>query len=186
MELDALGRKLAVAHRHHHLTPVGARLQALGQRRIDDQGVRQYLRDVVRGSVEETLNAMLEAEAERLCNAGRYERTEATWQCANLQPLGRFFEGIVILSSKMYVWRKFKIHALIIGARFADDRGTRRHIPRLDRAHRVNQWRHTCHQIRISLTGPICTCAVMLQDLCRVLQFDNRNACKLFRSQERA
>jgi transposase-like protein len=27
--------------------------------------------------VEETLNAMLDAEAERLCNAGRYERTEA-------------------------------------------------------------------------------------------------------------
>lgn len=29
---------------------------------------------IVRGTVEETLNAMLEAEAERLCNAGRYER----------------------------------------------------------------------------------------------------------------
>jgi transposase-like protein len=45
--------------------------------RIDDERVRDYLRNVVRGSVEETLNAMLEAEAERLCNAGRYERTEA-------------------------------------------------------------------------------------------------------------
>ena len=32
---------------------------------------------VVRGSVEETLNALLEAEAERLCNAQRYERSEA-------------------------------------------------------------------------------------------------------------
>jgi putative transposase len=31
----------------------------------------------VRGTVEETLNAMLEAEADRLCNAGRYERTAA-------------------------------------------------------------------------------------------------------------
>jgi putative transposase len=30
----------------------------------------------VRGSVEETLNAMLDAEAERVCNAGRYEGTE--------------------------------------------------------------------------------------------------------------
>ena len=37
--------------------------------RIDDERVRDYLRTVVRGSVEETLNAMLEAEAERLCNA---------------------------------------------------------------------------------------------------------------------
>jgi putative transposase len=45
--------------------------------RINDERVRDYLRNVVRGSVEETLNAMLEAEAERLCNAGRYERTEA-------------------------------------------------------------------------------------------------------------
>jgi transposase-like protein len=45
--------------------------------RIDDERVRDYLRNVVRGSVEETLNAMLEAEAERWCNAGRYERTEA-------------------------------------------------------------------------------------------------------------
>jgi hypothetical protein len=33
---------------------------------------------VVRGSVEETLNALLDAEADRLCNAQRYERSEAT------------------------------------------------------------------------------------------------------------
>lgn len=45
--------------------------------RIDDERVQDYLRRAVRGSVEETLNAMLDAEAERLCNAGRYERTEA-------------------------------------------------------------------------------------------------------------
>jgi len=32
---------------------------------------------VVRGTVEETLNALLNAEADRLCNAQRYERTEA-------------------------------------------------------------------------------------------------------------
>jgi putative transposase len=45
--------------------------------RIDDERVQDYWRRAVRGSVEETLNAMLDAEAERLCNAGRYERTEA-------------------------------------------------------------------------------------------------------------
>ncbi len=45
--------------------------------RIDDERVQDYLRNAVRGSVEETLNAMLDAEAERLCNASRYERTEA-------------------------------------------------------------------------------------------------------------
>jgi putative transposase len=32
---------------------------------------------VVRSTVEETLNAMLDAEADRLCQAERYERTEA-------------------------------------------------------------------------------------------------------------
>jgi transposase-like protein len=45
--------------------------------RIDDERVREHLGHIVRGTVEETLNAMLEAEADRLCNAGRYERTTA-------------------------------------------------------------------------------------------------------------
>src|SRR5437899_4127902 len=45
--------------------------------RIDDEQVRDHLGRIVRGTVEETLNAMLEAEADRLCNAERYERTAA-------------------------------------------------------------------------------------------------------------
>ena len=45
--------------------------------RIDDEQIRDHLGKIVRGSVEETLNALLDAEADRLCNAGRYERTEA-------------------------------------------------------------------------------------------------------------
>jgi len=45
--------------------------------RIDDERVREHLGHIVGGTVEETLNAMLEAEADRLCNAGRYERTAA-------------------------------------------------------------------------------------------------------------
>src|SRR5512135_884407 len=45
--------------------------------RIDDDRVREHLGRIVRGSVEETLNALLEAEADRLCNAGRYERRAA-------------------------------------------------------------------------------------------------------------
>src|SRR5438270_2699809 len=44
---------------------------------IDDERIKSHLDRVVRGTVEETLNAMLDAEADRLCNAGRYERTEA-------------------------------------------------------------------------------------------------------------
>ena len=45
--------------------------------RIDDEQIRGHLDRVVRGTVEETLNALLESEADRLCNAQRYERTEA-------------------------------------------------------------------------------------------------------------
>jgi transposase-like protein len=45
--------------------------------RIDEEQIRDHLGKIVRGSVEETLNALLDAEADRLCDAGRYERTEA-------------------------------------------------------------------------------------------------------------
>jgi len=43
--------------------------------RIDEQQIRDHLGQVVRGTVEETLNAMLNAEADALCRAGRYERS---------------------------------------------------------------------------------------------------------------
>ncbi len=42
---------------------------------IDDERIQDHLRHIVRGSVEETLNALLDAEADRMCNASRYERT---------------------------------------------------------------------------------------------------------------
>ena len=45
--------------------------------RVDDERVRDHLGRIVGGTVEQTLNAMLEAEADRLCNAERYERTQA-------------------------------------------------------------------------------------------------------------
>ena len=44
--------------------------------KIDDERIRGHLDRVVRGTVEETLNALLDAEADRLCNAQRYERSE--------------------------------------------------------------------------------------------------------------
>ena len=44
---------------------------------IDDERIKSHLDRVVRGSVEETLNALLDAEADRLCNAQRYERSVA-------------------------------------------------------------------------------------------------------------
>ena len=44
---------------------------------IDDERIKNHLDRIVRGSVEETLNGLLDAEADRLCNAQRYARSEA-------------------------------------------------------------------------------------------------------------
>lgn len=41
---------------------------------IDEARVRDHLSQIVRGTVEETLNAMLQKEADELCQARRYER----------------------------------------------------------------------------------------------------------------
>jgi putative transposase len=43
--------------------------------RIDEGKVRQHVEEVVRSSVEETLNGLLEAEADELCGAKRYQRS---------------------------------------------------------------------------------------------------------------
>ncbi|MEL6802132.1 MAG: IS256 family transposase [Pseudomonadota bacterium] len=43
---------------------------------IDEARIKDHLGEMVRGTVEEALNAMLDAEADQLCGAGRYERTE--------------------------------------------------------------------------------------------------------------
>jgi putative transposase len=40
---------------------------------INEEGVREHLGEIVRGTVQETLNALLNEEADRLCNAKRYE-----------------------------------------------------------------------------------------------------------------
>ena len=45
--------------------------------RIEQDQLNKHLDKVVRGTVERTLNELLDAEAERLCQAGWYERTEA-------------------------------------------------------------------------------------------------------------
>ncbi len=42
---------------------------------IDDKRIRDHLGELVRGTVEETLNGLLDAEADALCGAQRYERS---------------------------------------------------------------------------------------------------------------
>ena len=52
--------------------------KAMGQViQIDEARIRDHLGEMVRGTVEETLNAMLDAEADQLCGAARFERSEA-------------------------------------------------------------------------------------------------------------
>lgn len=42
---------------------------------IDETQIRDHLGKIVRGTVEETLNSLLDAEADRICQATRYERS---------------------------------------------------------------------------------------------------------------
>ena len=44
---------------------------------IDEGMIKDHLGKIVKGTVEDTLNALLDADADKLCNAERYERTEA-------------------------------------------------------------------------------------------------------------
>ena len=44
---------------------------------VDEERIRDHLDGVVRKTVEETLNGLLEAEADQLCKARRYERTDS-------------------------------------------------------------------------------------------------------------
>ena len=48
---------------------------ALGALRVDEGKLKNHVDEVVRSSVEETLNALLDAEADQICGAQRYERS---------------------------------------------------------------------------------------------------------------
>lgn len=55
----------------------GAGVRSLNQVvQIDEGRIQAHLDEVVRSTVEETLNGLLDAEADRLCRAQRYERNE--------------------------------------------------------------------------------------------------------------
>ena len=43
--------------------------------KINEDQFKNHLGEMVRGTVEETLNAMLDAEADAMCGAQRYERS---------------------------------------------------------------------------------------------------------------
>jgi len=43
--------------------------------RVEEEKIRSHVGEVVRKTVEETLNGLLQAEADELCGAKRYERS---------------------------------------------------------------------------------------------------------------
>lgn len=49
--------------------------------KIDEGRIREHLDEVVRSTVEETLNALLDAEADRLCGARRIGLTNSSCNC---------------------------------------------------------------------------------------------------------
>src|SRR6204780_56412 len=58
-------------------TEAGSERKGLGSvLQIDEGRIQAHLDEVVRATVEETLNALLDAEADELCGARKYERTE--------------------------------------------------------------------------------------------------------------
>ena len=59
-------------------TEASATNQAMpgGVIRVDESMIKNHLDKVVVSTVEQTLNALLDAEAEQLCKAGRYEHTD--------------------------------------------------------------------------------------------------------------
>ena len=48
---------------------------------LNEEVIKGQLKELVRGSVEETLNELLEAEAEKLTQAARYEPYHHFWGC---------------------------------------------------------------------------------------------------------
>lgn len=70
---------------------------------------------IVRGTVEETLNAMLDAEAKRLCNA-RYERTDARRDTRAVSYERKLHNRAGEVSLKMPKLRQQTFETAIIGA----------------------------------------------------------------------
>ena len=48
---------------------------------LNEEVIKVELKELVRSSVEETLNGLLEAEAQQLTNAAKYERSEDRRGC---------------------------------------------------------------------------------------------------------
>ena len=67
--------------------------------KIDEGRIRGHLDNVVRESVEETLNTLLDAEADALCNAKRpcrrHDAVKPQCRCGNELTLGLFSQDVI-------------------------------------------------------------------------------------------
>lgn len=70
-ERDLWGRVMEPTEAGNETKGLGSVVQ------IDEGRIQAHVDEVVRSTVEETLNALLDAEADQLCGARKYERTEA-------------------------------------------------------------------------------------------------------------
>jgi hypothetical protein len=77
---------------------------------IDARRVDQHLGELVRQSVEQTLNGLLDAEADKLCGAKRYERPverlDARWLRVSSFGLRHFF---VIRASPFVIFARLSL-----------------------------------------------------------------------------
>ena len=73
---------------------------------LNEEVIKDQLKELVRGSVEETLNELLEQEAEKLTQAARYERSEARRGYRSGRPSS---SGI---AAGKAVWRKLSLRCI--------------------------------------------------------------------------
>jgi hypothetical protein len=80
---------------------------------IDEEQVKNHLGKIVRGTVQETLNALLHEEAERFCRTKRYERTCNRSTC-------RFILNASIIYNALYLYIKMKLSPILYSVTFVN------------------------------------------------------------------
>jgi hypothetical protein len=91
---------------------------------IDEGRIQAHLDEVVRSTVEETLNALLDAEADRSCGVRKYERSEGRkdtrvvkfWAWERRKAYHRGESTCLYCSAKRILrsWCKFRFHLMVV------------------------------------------------------------------------
>lgn len=83
--------------------------------KIDEARIHFHLDQMVRDTVEDTLNQMLDAEADRLCNAQRYEHTDSRTDTRAGSYRRRLQTKAGLVNLKVPRLRKATLETVIIG-----------------------------------------------------------------------